>query len=267
MNDYLSKLKRILPEPSSFPAAYAFSLHKCGSSMLFAMINTVCKYAKVPCFSIPDELFSMGVLDNEWEVDKGLLELHMDGIVYIGYRYLPLYMIDDNKLTERIKNKKKVLLVRDPRDALVSEYFSFVKGSHKLPNKNPERYSELYKTFEQWSIDYYTLESAPDLKNKLERYKKYLDFENVLLLKYEEVYFNKRIYLELIFKYFDIDIDQEIIELSAKENDIRPLKEDPTTHIRKGIPGDHKEKLKPETIARLTVFFREIMRFYGYDLD
>ena len=52
----------------------------------------------------------------------------------------------------------------------------------------------------------------------------------------------------------------------AAQNDIRPVEEDMSKHIRKGTPGDHREKLQKETIAKLNDIFRDTCSFYGYDL-
>jgi hypothetical protein len=98
-------------------------------------------------------------------------------------------------------------------------------------------------------------------------YQSSLDFSLVLLRHYEEIYFDKRTFLTDIFAHFGVSVPIEVIEKVAAQNDIRPAKEDISKHIRKGTPGDHREKLRYETIAKLNNIFRDICRFYGYDLD
>ena len=50
------------------------------------------------------------------------------GRVYGGFRSMPLVFAQ----SELYRRSRKILLVRDPRDALVSEYFSLAY-SHGLP--------------------------------------------------------------------------------------------------------------------------------------
>jgi len=57
-----------------------------------------------------------------------------------------------------------------------------------------------------------------------------------------------------------------IIAKVAADNDVRPATEEVGKHIRKGAPGDHREKLKPETIDALNAQFRDIGQRYGYAL-
>ncbi len=50
----------------------------------------------------------------------------------------------------------------------------------------------------------------------------------------------------------------------AAQQDIIPDEEDPTKHVRRARPGDHREKLQPETIAYLDDAFRDILAKYDY---
>jgi len=266
MIDYKLILEKHLDLPiDQFPACFAFSIHKAGSTMMHSMIGQVCSAAGVPAINIPTILFQEGIKDREWSNDKALRAFITPGRIYHGYRYLPEFLRSPEV---GLKNCKSVLLVRDPRDALVSEYYSFGGKyfSHTLPDKNKEIYTNRADETKSLDIDEYVLLFADKHLKKLEDYKNFLDFKNVLLRRYEQVYFDKRGFLTDIFSHFDIIVPENILDGVATTNDIRPQNEDPTKHIRKGTPGDYLEKLHPKTISKLNNIFQETCAWYGYDL-
>lgn len=264
--DLVEIFKNRLPVPGSFEECYAFSIHKAGSTLMYMMIADVCNAAKIPAISIPDILFSEGIRDDIWRNDLNLLKLFAPGCIYYGFRYLPEIL---QNAAANLRGKQCVLLVRDPRDALVSEYYSYGGKciSHRLPNKNKEEFLDLFSTSSELEIDEYVLRLARNHLNKLISYKSFLDFDHVLLRKYEDIFFDKKTFLKDIFSHFGIKISPLIIEQIAAKHDIRPIQEDPTKHIRKGTPGDHRTKLQPDTISKLNEIFYDTCCWYGYDLD
>lgn len=266
MNDYKLLLEKQLTQPGDFAACFAFSIHKAGSTLMHNMIAQVCAEANIPALNIPAILFREGIADQDWRDDNSLLELIVPGRVYYGYRYLPEIL---QRSEAGIKECKSVLLVRDPRDALVSEYFSYGGKhiTHKLPDKNSEQFIKSKEANKSLDIDRYVLTSAGNHLKKLQDYKNYLDFDHVLLRRYEQIFFDKHRFLADIFDHFDIAVPADILARVAEKNDVRPQSEDQTKHIRKGTPGDYREKLQPDTIAKLNDRFQEICRWYGYDLS
>jgi len=266
MIDYKSIFEKYLVPPGDFAACYAFSIHKAGSSLMYKMIGEVCRATGIPALNIPGVLFEEGVFENVWGNDRGVLELIAPGRIYFGFRNFPSVLLDDQV---KIREKKCVLLVRDPRDALVSQFYSFggKHVSHKMPKKNAEAFLEKARGTEDLDIDDYVLKTARNHLNKLIAYKDSLDFSNVLLCRYEDVYFDKRGFLSDIFEHFDITVPPKMLDRIAERNDIRPAAEDVTKHIRQGLPGDHANKLRPVTIRRLNEMFSEICAWYGYKLQ
>lgn len=257
--------KELSVSPGDFQECFVFSIHKSGSSLLYNMIREVCLMENIPAVNIPDTIFREGVKAGEWDRDPALLPLIDFGRIYYGFRFLPQILTSP---AVRLKEKKSVLLVRDPRDALVSQYFSFGGRyiSHKLPEKNAQNYLDKYKNTEHLDIDTYVLQAANDLLRKLTTYKTHLDFSRVLVLHYEDLYFDKFSFLAAVFAHFGFSVSEKVLNSVAEKNDVRPVKEDITKHIRKGLPGDHSEKLGKETIKTLDNIFSGIGTFYGYSL-
>ncbi len=255
-----------LPErQADFGPCFAFSVHKCGSSLMHSMINSVCKKADIPAISVPDLLFNEGFLEVDWQSDPSLLPAFERRLLYFGFRNLPSIL----RAPEfHLRKRRFVLLVRDPRDALVSQYFSLGKktGSHARPKKNADNFNKMLESSGNQELDDYVLRAAPNLCNKLKLYREHLDFDLGLLRRYEDIFFDKETFLSEIFDHFGVEVPAGIIAEVAQKHDIRPEREDQTKHIRKGIPGDHAEKLAPETIAQLNDIFREVGAFYDYRL-
>ena len=53
-------------------------------------------------------------------------------------------------------------------------------------------------------------------------------------------------------------------KLIAESNDSVNTKENKMKHKRQVTPGDHRRKLKPETIAKLNTDLADILTRYGY---
>ena len=162
-----------------------------------------------------------------------------------------------------------VLMVRDPRDVLVSEYFS-VAYSHVMPPQQSSKYQEavdLREAARMMSLDDYVLTKSIDLVGILERYKDLLldRYSNVRLNRFEEMVGNFDAWLDELLAHCNLpisdDLRHELREDNARK---RPTSEDIYSHIRKGQPGDFREKLKPETIDELNRRFASILPAFGY---
>jgi len=158
---------------------------------------------------------------------------------------------------------KVILVLRDPRDVLTSSYFSTL-FNHPLTaidmiNKR--------KKFSDYPIDQYVLELAPELKS---RYKEYCESlignENVLFLKYEEMVADFRTWLQKLVNYLDLGDKQNIIEELTQVNSFKVKQEDKKSFVRNITPGDHKNKLKPETISTLNELFKNELIKLNYSI-
>ncbi len=263
--NYDHLLQRIPKDEGSFDPCFAFSVHKCGSTLMHSMIGAVCRRAKIPAVTVPDIMFNVGEIDNAWMTDTALLPIFQRNLIFYGFRNFPgIFASSDAKMDQR----RFVLLVRDPRDALVSQYFSFgrKKASHAVPRENPDAFLKRINDLQETEIDQYVIAAAKPLDRKLREYRDGLNFDLGMLRRYEDIYFDKRTFLADIFSHFKIDVDPQIIAEVAQKHDIRPEKEDDSKHIRKGTPGDHREKLAPATIELLNDTFRDVGAYYGYAL-
>lgn len=167
---------------------------------------------------------------------------------------------------------KIVLMVRDPRDILVSGYYS-IAYSHALPDKQGnkyERFVEKRAKVRESTIDEYVLAESDKVYDILQRYKTLLigKYPNAYVTKYEEMISNFRGWLDNLLDYCEMIIRHDFLKVLSEENErLRPKDEDIYRHIRKGKSGDYKEKLKQETIECLNTKFSQILETFGYKLD
>lgn len=175
------------------------------------------------------------------------------GFIYGPLRnYIPVTHIEDYPV---------VLVLRDPRDVLTSQYFS-IKNSH--PMVTPELIARRKKAL-QSTIDEHVLSQADRF---VKTYTEYLDNiygkKNVLFIKYEELIVNFKTCLQRINVHCGLGLTEEQINKLDKSDSFKKKTEDQYTHIRKISSGDHKEKLKPETIEVLNKKFDGVLKRLNY---
>lgn len=174
-----------------------------------------------------------------------------------------------SKITRRIiknkfvNNKTIIFLIRDPRDILVSLYYSM--GKSHVTSKNSQVASEFLifrKNMSTLSLDEYVIRDLPKVMQRLETlYTISKSCKHSLILKYEDLINNFDNFMMDFNKYISIpeEIKQELYRAS-RPRDI----EDPLAHKRSGKIGQYKEKLKPETIHKLNKTLKPVLEKFGY---
>lgn len=247
----------VMPRPGRFPSFYVFALHKGGSSLMNIMLVSALDYAKVPHIGMSEWAFAAGLPENE--ITNADEFIFPRGYCYRGYRQFPPYLRSFD-----IAQNKKVLLVRDPRDIIVSDYFS-TRYSHAIPAQGSVR-DELLKLrdlADNSGIDDYCLSQAPFYRSEFDGYR-HIEATELRLYRYEDVIFNKQSWLEDMLSYFDISVPSSVIESIAEANDIRPEQERPTEHIRNVFPANFRLHLKQATIDMINQEFHDVLSRYGY---
>lgn len=159
---------------------------------------------------------------------------------------------------------KIVLVLRDPRDVLTSQYFS-VLYNHPLSRKEVV---ENRKKYAGISIDDFVMEYAIPLQKKYQDYCNHLiDRPNVLFLKYEDMITEFAPWLSKLSSYLELSNNENLLNKIVEETSFTVKKEDPKSFIRNIKAGDHKNKLKPETITALTKLFKDQLIKLNYSID
>ena len=171
-----------------------------------------------------------------------------------------------------LEKYKIVLMIRDFRDLLVSEYYS-IAYSHEAPYKKGNKYEHFVEQrtkARESAIDEYVVTESNRIYNTLQRYKTLLidKYPNVYITKYEDMINDFRGWLDNLLYNCELNIRPDFFTaLLEKNNRIRPKDEDVQRHIRKGKSGEYKEKLNQETIEYLNAKFSPMLLTFGYRLD
>jgi hypothetical protein len=250
----------VADEPAR-PMFFLFGVRKSGSSIMNSMVTSLARMNALNYVDVAGQLFNAGISVAAWQRDAGMAQLLRGGNVYGGFRNAPLGLLG----TAALQDSPLILLVRDPRDALVSEYFSNA-FSHSLPEAGEARDQLLAERAraQNAQIGPYVLRMAPRLRETLREYIPLLSHPRMRLYHYETAILNKRWFLRDICEHFGWQVTDQQIGLILHWADVVPDVEHPTAFVRKVTPGDHVEKLDTPTITQLNEIFAEEMRLLGY---
>ena len=188
--------------------------------------------------------------------------------------FVPVPQMEDTRI---------LVHLRDPRDVLVSMFYSYcyahggeVEGGQGVRREVADRGIDDFvlqmATAEQAPVsgDYGTGSGLWDLAgNVRRRYEDYLSNlhgqPNSVFVRYEDMISDPTGWLSSVVGAFgDVGADQteKIIEWLVLN--LRVDGEDRWAHKRQVIAGDHKNKLRPETICRLNETFGDVLDRLGY---
>jgi hypothetical protein len=247
-------------------AFFILGVRKSGSSILNAMCGALARFNNYKYVDVAGTMFNNNLTVESWSHDPVMNEVLAEGNVYGGFRAMPFAYSRSSAFLPA----KKVLLVRDPRDALVSEYFSNAY-SHAIPAASGERaevsrqMSELRQKALETNIEDSVLSMAPNLNRTILGYSSVCKDATTLLLKYEDVILDKRGLIGKICTHFGWNFTEQLVTNILGWADVIPSSEDKKAFVRKVVPGDHKEKLSKKTISRLNKILKPAMDLVGYD--
>jgi hypothetical protein len=255
-----------LPPPmTGDPSVLAFSLAKAGSTLMFDMLKALAPHVGIQYFSAEDMLFADNVSPNRRPGNIGPA-FPSAGYCFGGFRQFPAYPIP-------ILNASKVaFLVRDPRDMVVSLYYSMTR-SHVLPGDDQIEGArgdmlEARRHLSAQSIDEFARTGAVIQYTRMfEGYiaQGFLWRPNVAIYRYEDVIFDKAGWIDDLCDWYGWNVPPDRRQVIAKRFDIRPDGERPDEHIRQVTPGNFRRHLSAATIATMNNLFEEYMRMFGYD--
>lgn len=258
------KIKIDIPAKNAIDSFFIFGIHKSGSTLITKIFKDICDVKNIAALSIDEYLFSLGV--SVGDIDTNINVFKTQNYCYCGFRR---FWPNINKFN--FKNSRKILLVRDPRDAMISYYFS-AKYSHSLPkniagNTGKKLLDIRNKLLESDENDKNHLEfiefQGKFLRNNIREYKRKID-QNTQVYRYEDIIFNKEAWILSMCDYLNIDIDLSEVKLIAKKHDIIPDGEDIKKHIRSVTPGNYRKHYSDGIINYLNDYFKEELTTFGY---
>lgn len=163
-----------------------------------------------------------------------------------------------------------VIQLRDPRDILVSQYYSH-GWTHGYEPGHTE-FLKRRKIIQSKTIDEYVKipeYGADHLYDKYEPIFKTFNYDNIKHVKYNQMVLDFPSWVKQVVYPFDLTKDETQKVINTFKNEFINVKETkPETifsgkarsnHKRKMYPGDFKNKFKPETIKYLNDKFTKIL--------
>lgn len=244
--------------PDGLPSVLFYSYYRCGSMFLsralreLAVANDLqpvdyCSYFVKVCPERGSMLFDESALARAF---------HPTGCYYGVLRRA--YPIPDH---ERYRS---VLLLRDPRDCLTSHYFS-VRESHTLNNRGNLEARGIARGMD---IDSWVLAHAEDYrKDFLDFHRNLVGRAGVLFLRYEEMVTAFPDFVRQVVEHTGLVSDPEAVQRIVKEADFKVSSENVLSHKRSVQPGNHRKKLRPETVTALNEALAEVLEVFDYQVE
>jgi hypothetical protein len=251
------------PRPD-FPSCGVFAFAKSGSVLVNAIVRGLMAEVGVPVIDWPELWHGRGI-------DMATVQLDFTqafpshGYCLAGFRHVPNSFLGGTAL----RRLRKLMIVRDPRDMLVSRYFS-TKFSHGFEVRGTPQFAQVIRQVIEdggMDLDRYVKFYSWVVNADFFLHRDIIGDPQTLVLKYEDFVYDKRQLVSTICDWFSLDIPQERLASIIAPYEAIPVAERPDQHVRQVHPGDYRRKLKPETIAALDGVLDEFMATFGYHPD
>ncbi|MGK7899288.1 MAG: tetratricopeptide repeat protein [Xenococcus sp. (in: cyanobacteria)] len=167
---------------------------------------------------------------------------------------------------------KTFFVLRDPRDAVVSWYFS-AKYSHNLISVIPELRRDLAQ-----------LNLSDGLKYIIDRLEEFSYFKaqrswltiddyqpNIAIFRYEDLVSSNNSFIRKLFRYLNIEIPEEELTALCEKHKFENItkgrtqgEENINSHYRKGISGDWKNYFDSSTLNYFQQVTGDLVEILGY---
>lgn len=251
------------PRPD-FQSCGVFAFAKSGSVLVNAIVRQLMAEVSVPVFDWPEVWYARGIDTASVQCDLAQT-FPPYGYCLGGFREIPRSFLG----VAALRSLRKIMVVRDPRDMLVSRYFS-TRFSHGFEARGTPQFAQLMRQLiedGEMDLDRYCLFYSWIVNADFFLHGDIIGDPLTLILKYEDFVYNKKNLVEAICNWLGLVIpNQRLAAIVAPYENI-PATERPDQHIRQVHPGDFRRKLKPETIEALNGVLANFMATFGYHLS
>lgn len=187
----------------------------------------------------------------------------------------PLYIDFENYMTiPKPEHYKAFSVMRDPRDIVISWYFS-VRYSHTPMGRIPE-HREVLNSISISDGILYSIEYLHDF-GLFAALQSWIDAPrrdpNVLLLRFEDMTAPDNLVFKELFSHCDIRMPEKVLYQLLQDYSFERLsgrkrgEEDRFAHYRKGVPGDWRNYFDDTIIARFKDVTSDLVTRLGYEND
>lgn len=220
----------------------SISIHKAGSSVLNNYLGKLLAHKKYKIRQLARESFYSPYPEGQYCIDA-MSSIESD-------TYYGCFRGTYSKNIPTLSDLRIAIQVRNPLDCLVSLYYSMTI-SHTLPT-DPVKRKNFIKRGEEIAskgIDQFCIDS---ISGYIERFQVIDDIIKIhpdyKLMWYEDMVLKNKAWQKELIGFIESELDYNALKKEVAGMFKIPLKEDETKHKRKVLPGDHIEKLNPQTI-------------------
>ena len=172
-------------------------------------------------------------------------------------------LVEPTTKREFVRDKIAIFLVRDPRDILVSAYYSFGYSHEISPVEKIRRLQEsLRSDIRKMSLDEYVLEFAGWESKKFEILGGLADAcERGVVLKYEDMIHDFGHFIARLRKY--LPMEDDVADTIYRETRAKHT-EEAASHRRSGQAGGFRDKLEDKTVEALEKKLGPVLEQFGY---
>lgn len=239
--------------------ACIFTFHKCGSNWFRPIFRSLAK--TVQGSYIPHASNTVGINEKMYFGDGYVINLFHDG----------KKKVVDEFLFNEARDNQLVFCIRDPRDALVSQYFSW-RNSHKNNNSKILRYRDKFQNMSPVEGMKLILDNDDLIYlNYLSPWLEYIDKEKPFLFRYEELSKSFESHFMEMLCFINIEITLDQISSIYKENHFESKtnrkigEENQKSHLRKGVAGDYMNHFDDTLYHCFNKKYGHILDFLGYE--
>lgn len=249
------------------PSVIFYTTHKCASVFANNLFTTIADNSEYQFKNYASAISRLGDRVDMSDSYEDFLEKAYDQLYKTkGEIYAPQRRPLDFPGREKFKH---IFFLRDPRDVLVSAYYSF--GYSHEPPKGESRQQIFYerrKKIQEQGIDHYARDAAVNYLLPLyEKYKVLLETSELYLyLNYDEFKDNTTNFVQKIANFLEVDIPEQQVKQIADE--ASPIQQNHNTnqHKRSGKSQQYLEELESDTIHKLNETFADVLFYWNFPI-
>lgn len=241
-----------------------FTIHKCASTFVNRLLRVLSERSGYDLHDYESVIWKLGDQIKAESAYQPLFERHYDQLFRLrGEIYGPQRKPLDFPGRDGFKH---IFFLRDPRDVLVSAYYSF-GFSHALPLNTSARdkFESVREKIRTEGIDAYALRASDEWV--LGVYQGYQQIRETapknIFLTYDEFRLDTGSFIDRIAGFLEIQLPSDRrATLIAAASPVRK-QEDIHAHRRSGKSRQYLTQLKPETVEALNAKFAEVLEYWG----
>lgn len=244
-----------------------FTTHKCASSFISNLLNALTENS---LYKIVDYARAILKLGNQTSIIKPFQFLE-NNYSYFYKQFGEIYVPHRRPVCfPGIEKFKQIYFLRDPRDVLVSSFYSFSE-THSPPINHQKQilFFENRKKIKALGIDLYSIENAKTwLKPIYQQYnfQKESAKSNHLYLSYDLFINDTEKFIKQICNFLNLSVSKKLItELTITASPVQN-KIQSNTHKRSGKSRQFERELKPETINIINTILKEELDYWHFSI-